>query len=598
MYNNYHNYQNKNKSVRNSENAKYSYGDKFVNPYNFIRLENKVDRTLREKGSLCGKLKCGIITKTQIFIPNTSNDRSLSIIEKDHKSFDYYSYTDNSKKSASDITNSNPEPVIPASEIRGVIRSVYETVTNSCMSNFEYNKTITAREKTFYTDCAILTSENDKWILYKAEKKGQIDLERNDLSKPKLYRDNDVAYVNAPGGAIDYKHPLDKQSKYIMTKTPVNLSKIINTLDDAVEKLKQVLKDYQNEKINRNIKAKTHFGYKNYKIQKGEYIPVWYKIRNNILYLSLASQGRIAYYHTLGDFADSYKPCSDKNALCRGCEMFGFVNTDTAESKSGKLNFYDAYVTEKKDVYTRGTKTLKELSSPKVSCLEMYTNKLSRVIDYWTYDYGMPKESVSDISKSIELNGRKFYWHNKKYADTAYTEEKNNRNMSIRPLNENVEFNYEITFQNLREDELEDLIFSINFGDNQNNNCHKIGAAKPLGLGSVKMTVNGVELRTISESGGKFIYNTEDKTAEYLKKAKTHELNPNLLKITNFDSMDGKNISYPIGEDQTKADPAKRNAGYNFFMWNRGESVLKPKFDKVLPDITSPDMKTRIKPKC
>ena len=50
---------------------------------------------------------------------------------ENHKSYDFFSYTE--LEAGKTYENEYHIPVIPGSEMRGVVRNVYETLTDSCM---------------------------------------------------------------------------------------------------------------------------------------------------------------------------------------------------------------------------------------------------------------------------------------------------------------------------------------------------------------------------------------------------------------------------------------------------------------------------------
>ena len=112
----------------------------FVNPYNFIPLAKTAPKRSNNKsGNLSGVIEFSLMTRTPLFIPNTSNDHALVKNNHEHKSYDFFSYDDlspgkgNLNESGTRI-GLYSEPVIPGSEVRGMLRSYYEILTNSCMS--------------------------------------------------------------------------------------------------------------------------------------------------------------------------------------------------------------------------------------------------------------------------------------------------------------------------------------------------------------------------------------------------------------------------------------------------------------------------------
>ena len=121
----------------------------FTNPYNFVSLDPACKRNdyvviKKERNLLTGYISITIKTETPIFMPNTTNDDAFGFrTERDRngqdkkiKSYDFFSYEDISNQDRQDKWST---PVIPGSEIRGVIRSAFEAVTSSCMSTMDEN---------------------------------------------------------------------------------------------------------------------------------------------------------------------------------------------------------------------------------------------------------------------------------------------------------------------------------------------------------------------------------------------------------------------------------------------------------------------------
>lgn len=94
----------------------------FVNPYNFVRtLEcnsaKKSSATTHEKFSgISGKIKCQLTTKTRTLVAG-NRERNVKELEQ--------------------VCNYAGIPILPASSLKGVIRSVAETVANGCYILFD-----------------------------------------------------------------------------------------------------------------------------------------------------------------------------------------------------------------------------------------------------------------------------------------------------------------------------------------------------------------------------------------------------------------------------------------------------------------------------
>ena len=154
--------------------------DYFINPYTFIPIPDKAparEDIANTKGDLTGFIECSMEIKSPTFIPNTTE--RFSTETEEHYKYDFYSYEDLSKK---DFPTEPPKhPVIPGSEIRGMIRNVYEQLTNSCFpvvdeNNWPYKRTNEPKKP------YLLKWENNSWILYE---------------KPEFYRNK---HINAVRG--------------------------------------------------------------------------------------------------------------------------------------------------------------------------------------------------------------------------------------------------------------------------------------------------------------------------------------------------------------------------------------------------------------
>ncbi|HRT31374.1 MAG TPA: RAMP superfamily CRISPR-associated protein, partial [Anaerolineae bacterium] len=106
---------------------------RFLNPYNFVRYLDA-----RPQGhilgdcpppphdryvGLTGRITCAVEAVTPLFISDSHGIEIDPDGEKDHKIYRFFEY--------------EGQPALPASSLRGMVRSVYEAVTNSCLSVFE-----------------------------------------------------------------------------------------------------------------------------------------------------------------------------------------------------------------------------------------------------------------------------------------------------------------------------------------------------------------------------------------------------------------------------------------------------------------------------
>ena len=122
-------------SQRGLKNMAINKNDYFINPYTFIPIpdEEPVRESAAERGDITGVIECSIEIKSPTFIPNTT--KYFKTDKKEHYLYEFYSYDDLLKKGEGAPAN----PIIPGSEIRGMIRNVYEQFTNSCFLEVDEN---------------------------------------------------------------------------------------------------------------------------------------------------------------------------------------------------------------------------------------------------------------------------------------------------------------------------------------------------------------------------------------------------------------------------------------------------------------------------
>ncbi|MCC8149980.1 MAG: TIGR03986 family CRISPR-associated RAMP protein, partial [Lachnospiraceae bacterium] len=281
--------------------------------------------------------------------------------------------------------------------------------------------------------------------------------------------------------------------------------------DISLETLEKVLKEYKKNKEHPYEEYCSQFTV----FQKGqgeEYFPVYYSDINknglNFLMLSPACITREIYNTKIKDMIGEYRPCSNKNNLCPACALFGTVKTNgrgEAFAVTSRIRFSDLTCQEESAEMCYGRQvTLPPLSSPKLNNMEFYLQRPAEDAEdavFWTYDYYINTKGEINPNKN-GINGRKFFWHNLSFQlDKLESYKPSNQNMTIRPVKEGVAFAGKLYFQNLTKTALDQLIFVLNAGDEaqlrEKNHGYKLGGAKPLGLGSIAISVDEVMLRKI-----------------------------------------------------------------------------------------------------
>ncbi|MEO0237628.1 MAG: TIGR03986 family CRISPR-associated RAMP protein [candidate division WOR-3 bacterium] len=560
----------------------------FVNPYNFVSIEsNPPKRGKRVKGKFTGFIECELKPLTPIFIPNTSNDKTFSTVDDEIKSYDFYSY--NNLKNQKDPKP--PKPVIPGSEIRGVIRNIYETITNSCLSSIDEEKILYKRTPKPAMP-GIVSFEQNQWIIKPCDRK---KIKKNNVNIQN-FKEGERISLNSLnlGQGIGYFHHgesfINKKYESIFVpngKDPIKID------EKTVENLIKNYKVYKEDNPQRDSKHNQYkkVGEMTINRIRNEGALVYYSILNlgnkRLIYLSPACIGREVFYNNLKSLIGKHSPCDKKEELCPACQVFGFANKE--DSISSKVRFTDAQLSNDniklEELYSKEPIVVKEQASPKLTATEFYLKKpLNIKLGLWNYDYALSFENNQyqvQIDYKPEIKGRKFYWHHNNFKDLNLikVEKGTKRNVCIRPLiNPECKFDFKVYFNNLTENELKNLIWSLNFGARKDN-AHKIGLGKPLGLGSVKINVIKVKIRKLENSNEKVIYKFEDYQLDnnFIPETKEEILNE-LLIITNYKEAP-TNISYPLNENSDKT--------FEWFVANRSikSTGTKPVINQVLPEI-------------
>lgn len=430
----------------------------------------------------------------------------------------------------------NNKYTIPGSSLRGPVRTMYETLTDSCMSTLPDNYLLTERVQTWKPFApALLIKENGEWQLYRAERKKIREKATNNSAgeriinkSGKIYHYGDAVYaINQSGGNFnisvddiisspDKNHPepigfffigeaiRNKKYESAFIKSNQLTSVTPDQIRHAIDGLRITLQIYRDVAVNKQLNEhpdktdpthkKIHYGYQAFeRACSNGAVPVWYRIESGFLYLSMAAIGRRAFFNSVNDLAGAAcKPCADREKACSACSLFGMAKN---ESLSGRVRFSDAEM-------VKGIKIdsvlLKELGSPRPGYLPFYS------LNGNSYD-----------EQGASIAGRKIYWHNPEAekSDVPYKDTSNkgetDRNATM-DLIKDAEFTFDVYFDQITSDELEELEWTLVLGENRedSNYCYKIGHGKPLGLGSVKITIDRVYTRSFSPDSA-YVVQTE-----------------------------------------------------------------------------------------
>lgn len=119
-------------------------GYRFLNPYNFVRgmdAPKVTDLATALLGrcappphdryvGLSGEIQCELEVVSPLFIADSElPENRESDAEKDHKTYRFFRYD----------FGEGYEPALPASSLRGMLRTIFEVATNSCFAHFDYS---------------------------------------------------------------------------------------------------------------------------------------------------------------------------------------------------------------------------------------------------------------------------------------------------------------------------------------------------------------------------------------------------------------------------------------------------------------------------
>ena len=590
---------------------------RFVNPYNFIPLAKECNRTQpgEDEKLLTGYIDCELKTLTPAIISDTSDVEEDAIGHKTYRNTVFL----------------NGRPAIPASEIRGMIRSKFEVLTASCMSSAEPELEFFSRYKGSNMNyAAVLDLDTGK--LYRCDKYLFEDSERGYFIKPGsrsnkgLYATGDmvsVEIIKKPQGKRTVKRAL--VSKDAPLKGYVRIGEEFNRKSPVhvfvpTEKEIHAENEADFKKMFNEIREKYRTNFELYQKEEKAHIaesytnmqPLWYECikftdadgtKKEYVYFSLGQNGQTKNRRKFKDVVrKGFLPCDDKENLCEGCRLFGTVNDKNGLAVHGKLRFEDALldnscIKKDSDEYYVQKKPLilEELSTPRAENARFYmtirAGKKNQIVDKseWMYStdfkskFGQSDESTVEIKDNeIEIRGRKEYWHFKPALKNAA--EKTQRNLSVRPLKEGLKYNFRVYFEGISRDELEHLRMTLSL-DNKSDYAHKIGGGKPLGFGSVKIKTIGVSLRNISFEDGKVTYRLE-KYAEPEYKKLLDAFDAESLKRSSraiVHMYDFNFLQKHIDEGEFIVDYPRESANGKIFEWFAENEKKKNGEKKVLP---------------
>lgn len=551
------------------------------NPYNFVRFSERIVEK-DEKGNPLpppdhsifsgntGYIECELINETPLFTRG--------------KEVDAQKY---------DFLRINGKLAILSTSIKGMIRSFIEALTGSCLSNFDEGRldfrkpTNWAGQKTYAGMVTKIPKTNGESGEIEELEVAWVQTYQNDIKRgknpllPKIdlkgFKNGQKVYVKVNGRVSPY---VNSKGRTIPTSyyyvTEIRYAMGSPNRDEKVGYLKLTGKTIPNKKRERvffhqgsrkisfEYKEKEDYDYildtqlarkekghtfntdfQHKKLSVGDLV-YFQKENNKAVKLSNVAVPRLRYIKGRGDRLGrpaDYRSCS-KSKPCFACRLFGFV--DGKNSLSGRVSFSHVIINETEKPELKWIR-LRPLGSPNPTSCNLYLmtkdkdGKMSNIVrDYDGYqivDNKGNKRENQDINAPVFLRGRKFYWHKKeideilKEAQKISSKIKSEKVISdIQVLTSSNRFSFMVYFYNLTDFELGLLLYALRLEENMR---HKLGMAKNLGFGAVKIEVKTLYIDNMHKK-----YSSID--LDY-RKDKTNEIdryiNTFKSKVSNFDSL-------------------------------------------------------------
>lgn len=530
---------------------------RFLNPYNFVRplekpanitallakapetwTQEEIDQLVlwrcpppphdRYTG-LSGRISCTMVARTPIFVSDNLPPPGETWDPKEHNIYRFFGIGEGKDR----------QEFIPATSLRGSIRSVFEAVTNSTFSVFVGNEPYYYRTDPSFAlslKPGIISTQNGQMFVQEL-KAAKIPLENFDEIVPKECRDGKKCYaildkvmIELPNGkripsfivrVISKKPQGGNVTPGFVYATGRNIETKKNdrffygNLDNSIplpvtnevqQAYQSLIADYQRRsssiKNSANSQAQLDVSPfvndKNWKLQDGSLVYIQFVSRDiqDVIGLFPVLIPRHPYSITplaaLESGFPDFSPPTDINELCLASRVFGWVSQDADKDLTkevayrGRVRFSTAMPTH---VIKNNTPlTLSILGTPHPTSLEFYLDGIRNIkaSRYGQHGYDEP---------TAKIRGRKIYRHHKRWNPAEATSaDKSDQNRTIQGVYEpNSTWTFTIEFENLQPVELGALLWTLELGQGDKQGYHRIGYGKPLGFGSVQIKVEGVD---------------------------------------------------------------------------------------------------------
>ncbi len=619
---------------------------RFINPYNFVRYLPAPnipahDHDARLLGrcmppphdrfvGLSGRITCILKAATPLFISDSHDVRVTPIVSSTNKSFDHKSYR---------FFQYEGRDAIPATSLRGMIRSLFEAVTNApfCIFNgderLEYRidpdearrfKPGIVRSLPQGDDLGVIElceeakigayyGDSDQNVLHGNWRCGEeafaiIGRDKNNVPKVEVLKRRREAFPDTVQPVHGW---VKKTGRTIETKRNESFFFFKNGSG------KEVFFDAEREAdFNAILYAQLyersedfHTEVQSERLAPGNLVYVELEPNNNrqVRNIALVKVARLRYRHSIGNLLPEHlQPSTQYDQLDIASRVFGWVKGQSPDNPTervayaGRVRFSHAVLTEDAGIYAEEI-PLAILSSPKPTTTLFYLRKMQG--EWSEADRKKPGAAAkTGYDGPNQLRGRKFYRHHGAQLNRLEYERadcrRDHQNRSVRGVRApgNV-FCFTIDFHNLAPVELGALLWTLNLSSEER--CFfRLGYAKPLGFGSVRLEVEEVELldlgtryASLRSSGWRRAKTLERSTwIERFAKAMERcygqplEMLPNICDLKAL--LSEPNPAWPVHYPRTTLSPDPDGRNFEWFVANKSKS-RKP--EKAGPNVPLAD---------
>ena len=535
-------------------------------PYNFVSLgEDVIDRGERKLGKNTGNLKCKLVTKSPLFIGGEKIDKGGHTLEYFYREKGVPVIPASSLKGAirnvidvltnsviRNVENERLEERKGAGNFEsvfGIIKSLPENGENGVIVEAERIKVKTKEniEKNKFKDYGYEFSKKYnrydgliekiklKDSIYKLKEteiqvKPGITIVEKLIKNSEEYKNYLTDDENGVQGVLWFSSPIHGKI-YEKLLIPKKNGKKFEFSKEEYEDFKYII-NQRAERIKNGKDINSSTFYYDKSLEKGD--PILFEIKDGkkAEHLAFSEIPRLRYRFSPLDLVPPKFIPSDslKNLSCSE-KIFGTTGDSTKKDEkkkdelvalAGRVFFEDAKNYKPEMIDNGKLVTLKSFGEPHPTLTTFYLDK--------------DDKNYNDKGK-VFIKGRKFYWHHKDKIDKEFSsyrksvemptaKNKNGKvtnefahNSSLELMDINNEFEFNVHFENLTDEELGVLIYALELEDGL---LHKIGKGKAFGFGSCKIKIKEFLLENKNRYEDFFVkpFEKENKKEDYINKAK------------------------------------------------------------------------------